>query len=309
MNLPPNTLSVWRFSDGKPGHDNQSRGLVNALARRLELECYDFSVSPFRISRTLAWLRGVVSGGDTLPAPDLLIGAGHSTHLPLLTAARRYGGRHIVLMKPSLPIGCFELCIIPEHDGLPAAPGRLITRGMLNRIQGNKNKEADRGLILVGGPSRHHGWDAGNLIMMVRKICQRSPDIQWTVANSRRTPAATLRRLQQLESARLTVVPWDTVDSNWLPEALSHSATVWVSEDSASMVYEALTAGAATGLLPIPRLRDSRISHGVSNLVRDGLLTPYAAWIEGASLCPPEHSFNEAERVADWMIGQWQLGA
>ena len=29
---------VWRFSDGKPGHDNQSLGLTDALQRLQELE-------------------------------------------------------------------------------------------------------------------------------------------------------------------------------------------------------------------------------------------------------------------------------
>ena len=35
---------VWRFSDGKPGHDCQSLGLVDALRRRLPLQCYDIPV-------------------------------------------------------------------------------------------------------------------------------------------------------------------------------------------------------------------------------------------------------------------------
>ncbi len=304
-----NTLSVWRFSDGKPGHDNQSRGLVEALARRLRVQCHELRVSSSRLSRTMAWLRGAVDGGDDLPTPALLIGTGHATHLPLLTATRSRGGRSVVLMKPSLPMRCFELCIIPEHDNVAPAPGRLITRGMLNRIQGSQNKDANRGLILVGGPSRHHGWANDELITMVREICRRSPVIQWTVANSRRTPAKTLEQLQQLEHPQLTVVPWDTVGTNWLLEQLSRCQLVWVTEDSASMVYEALTAGAATGLLPVPRLSDSRISRGVSGLAKAGLLSPYTSWIEGAALCPPDHAFNEAERVADWMIEQWQLGA
>ncbi len=308
MSRPAKTLTAWRFSDAKPGHDNQSLGLLEALGRKLELQSHTLTVPRSRITRGLNWLRGAVAGGADLPAPDLLVGAGHSTHLPLLTAARRHGGRSIVLMKPSLPTRCFDLCVIPEHDGLAVAPGRLITRGMLNRIREDADKDATRGLILVGGPSRHHGWATDQLIAMIREICLRSPGLQWTVANSRRTPAKTLKQLQQLESAQLTVMPWDRVPKDWLAGQLSRSGTVWVSEDSASMVYEALTAGVSTGLLPVPRLRDSRVSRGVSGLARDRLLTPYAAWVEGAALSPPEHAFNEADRIAAWMIEQWQLG-
>ena len=35
---------VWRFSDGKPGHDNQSLGLVDALQRRIPIDIYDIPV-------------------------------------------------------------------------------------------------------------------------------------------------------------------------------------------------------------------------------------------------------------------------
>ena len=35
---------VWRISDGKPGHDNQSLGLVDALQRRTPVHSYDIPV-------------------------------------------------------------------------------------------------------------------------------------------------------------------------------------------------------------------------------------------------------------------------
>ena len=71
----------------------------------------------------------------TLPTPDLLLGAGHHTHLSLLAARRIRGGKVVVLMRPSLPPGLFDLCLIPEHDAPPARPNVLATRGALNRIQ------------------------------------------------------------------------------------------------------------------------------------------------------------------------------
>ena len=35
------SLRVWRFSDGRPGHETQSLGLLRALRRRLPLDVTD----------------------------------------------------------------------------------------------------------------------------------------------------------------------------------------------------------------------------------------------------------------------------
>ena len=79
---------VWRFSDGKPGHDNQSLGLVDALQQRTRRETYDIPVRP---GAGLDWMFGRFPAGSLLPDPWLIIGAGHSTHLPLLAARRARG--------------------------------------------------------------------------------------------------------------------------------------------------------------------------------------------------------------------------
>ena len=42
-------MVVWRIVDGKPGHDNQSLGLVNALKQKQEnLICVDISAHKLR---------------------------------------------------------------------------------------------------------------------------------------------------------------------------------------------------------------------------------------------------------------------
>ena len=38
-------------------------------------------------------------------------------------------------MKPSLPRRCFDLCIVPRHDGLAPDAHTLVTEGALNRIR------------------------------------------------------------------------------------------------------------------------------------------------------------------------------
>ncbi|NCF80459.1 MAG: nucleoside-diphosphate sugar epimerase, partial [Proteobacteria bacterium] len=112
-------LTVWRFADGLRGHENQSDGLIAALSHRTSLSIH--TVATPRARRVNAVWRAVL-GEDTrkLPNPDLLIGTGNATHLPMLAARRRRGGRTVVLMKPSFPMAGFDLVIAPAHDRLSA---------------------------------------------------------------------------------------------------------------------------------------------------------------------------------------------
>lgn len=297
------TLVVWAFTDGKAGHENQTRGLLRALAHLHPLDVHWLDVPP--LSQVLLdFVQRRFVPGRGLPDPGLLVGAGHGTHLPLLAARRACGGRIVLLMKPTLPRAWFDLCIVPEHDAV-RGDNVLVTRGALNSVSAATDKDPQAGLILVGGPSRHHDWDETALLAQIREISARDTAIRWTLTTSRRTPSATLAHLHTLGVANLQIVPFEQTDRNWLPAQLAHAARVWVTEDSASMLYEALTARAATGVLPVPARGDSRIARGVAALVRDGLVTNFREWQQGAALVPPSSPFNEAARVAAWISERW----
>ena len=305
--MPP--VVVWAFTDGKAGHENQTHGLLAALAQRQPLDARWISVPAYASVLSSLMTRRFLPGVG-LPPPDILIGAGHRTHLPMLAARRAHGGRSVVLMKPSLPRAWFDLCAIPEHDvpaGRAAALSSnvLLTRGALNGMQpGTKNPKA--GLILVGGASRHYGWREKELVAQVQTIVQRETAIQWTLTTSRRTPASTTARLQALAFGNLTVVPVQATGPGWLAEKLAQAAWVWATEDSVSMVYEALTAGCATGVLPVPRRRRvGKIARGIAGLADEGLITYFSDWQNGGKLTPPAQPFNEAARVAAWIVEKW----
>lgn len=293
---------VWVFTDGKAGHENQSRGLLAALAHRHPVDARWINVPAYASVLSSLMTRRFLPGVG-LPPPDLLIGAGHRTHLPLLAARRAHGGRTIVLMKPSLPRAWFDLCVIPEHDAVTGA-NVLSTRGALNPVEpGTKNARA--GLILIGGPSRHHGWSEHEIISQVKTIIASESDIDWTLTTSRRTPSSTTTRLRALTHKNLTVVPVAETGPGWLSERLASAAQIWVTEDSVSMMYEALTANAATGVLGVPAKRASRVARGIAALSHDGLVTGFADWQRGRKLAPPAAPFNEAARVADWIGEKW----
>ena len=296
------TLVIWAFTDGKPGHENQTRGLVSALGKQIPVEVHWIMVGS--AVRTL-WqaLRGGFPPAG-LPAAQLLIGAGHATHVPMLLARRARGGHVVVLMKPSLPLSWFDLCVAPQHDGVSAA-NVFNTRGALNAVTPEGNKDAASGLILLGGASRHYGWSDSAIVAQVAAIVQTDTAVRWTLTTSRRTPPRTLELLHAIAARNLTIVQWEQTDSNWLPTRLASAARIWVSEDSVSMVYEALTSGAATGLLQVPRQHVSRISRGMAALADDRLITRFADWQKGAPLAVPANPFNEAARAATWIRTKW----
>ena len=297
-------LVVWRFSDGKAGHDNQTRGLAEALARLRPVETHTLDPLP-PAAALKGWLLGRIPSWNGLPAPDLLLGAGHRTHLSLLAARRSRGGKVVVLMRPSLPLGLFDLCLIPEHDAPPSRPNVLITRGALNRIQPSATLDPQQGLFLIGGPSEHFGWDDAALRQSIMALVAADPAIHWILTTSRRTPPSFLEGGPSLADARLTVVPVTATDPDWLPAQLARAGQAWVTADSVSMVYEALTAGAAVGILDVPRKRASRISRGLDRLAADGWVTSFAEWRQHPSLHRPPGAFNEAERCARWIVERW----
>ena len=295
---------VWRIIDGKPGHEAQTSGLVQALGDRVELRVFDLSAQTFCAS-FFGFTFGRFAPGTSLPKPDFIIGAGHRTHLTVLAAKRAFGGQSIVLMKPSLPLSLFDLCIIPEHDRPRLGANVLVTRGVLNPVREAKTASADRGLFLIGGPSKHHGWDTERILNQVDGVLAADEEVSWTLTTSRRTPTECVKGLGALEYPNLNVVPFEETPKGWVAEHLETCGKVWVSEDSVSMVFEALTAGASVGLLRVPRLKQrSRVYTAIDFLVEN----QQVLWFdESVELPDANHSkrLAEADRCADFMVKEY----
>ena len=294
------------LSDGRPGHENQSVGLALALAARIGATHEVLRLDP----GGSVWKRmkaAVVAG---VGAPDLVIAAGHRMHLPLWWAGRRFGAKTVVIMTPSLPQMCFDLALVPQHD----APGavdtvrRILTKGALNRVPELRAEKIDLGLVLIGGPSKHHGWDGEQLAAMIARVMVAQPELSWTVADSRRTPEGFLDRLAVSEAARK--VPHQQTQPGWLAGELAKARVVWVTADSVSMVHEAATAGAATGVFPVPLAGDGggRPQRSVDTLIAEGLVTDFTAWERAGApglRVKPGVALHEAGRCADLIVARW----
>ena len=299
---------VWRITDGKPGHEVQSAGLVSALGRLCEVDCYDLPALGGWVAFR-HWLFRDFPDGAELPDPDFIVGAGHRTHGTLLAARRARGGKVVVLMRPSLP-GCwFDWCLVPAHDCPKDRHNVLVTQGVLNGVKPAVNASMDRGLILIGGPSAHYGWDTENLLDQVCQIARADRAVHWALTTSRRTPEVTESHLLALKEPNLDVVPFAKTARGWVAEHLQQCGLVWVGEDSVSMVYEALTAGARVGLLNVPKKdRGSRITRGVNTLLKSERVVLFAdpvpdlRWMNNSG-----PYFHEADRCARRLLSNFSL--
>ena len=297
-------LTIWQITDGKPGHENQSLGLIDAIGRIQPCESFRIDISS--AGNFLTRWRTALAQAKPLPLPHLLIGVGHATHFPMWCLRHAAGGKSVVLMKPSLPMGFFDLCIAPRHDfadGTMDRDGLILTEGALNRVL---LPEGERGgkLILIGGPSKTHGWDGD---AMLESLVEVVDDGEWQLTDSRRTPEGFLQRVREA-LPQIQIHPHEETGPKWLPRELRHAEEVWVSEDSVSMTYEAISSGARVGLLPVPRLReDARVLRGLEHLLEQGRLSTLEQWRDAGRQLSEAKPLREADRCAGLMIERLKL--
>ena len=250
----PDATVVWRFVDGKPGHEKQSAGLLQALGEAAPLAVFEFDMR----FKALLWRqlgRKLRQVRPDIPPPDLIVGVGHRTHLPMIVARAVCGGRSIVLMKPTLPHMLFDLVFVPRHDRYRRKGNLVETRGVICPSM-SARKDPASGLILLGGTSRHFEWTSQQVAEQVAAIADASPEVQWEVCDSRRTPADLASLLPN--AANVVYRPWRSIPGDFLERALGAAHSVWVTADSASMLYESLSASAYVGVIALRPKRARR---------------------------------------------------
>ena len=301
-------IHIWRLSDGRAGHDNQSLGLVDALSRLHRVDVLTVKVNG-------GWHGAQQVLSQRTPRPAVIIGAGHATHGALVIGAWRHHARSIVLMNPSLPCALFDLCIIPEHDGVRPRPNVMQSLGALNRIQANTQRDPTLAVILLGGPSRHYPWEQDALLKQILELVGARPSLQWLIASSPRTPAQTMHALGSLESVQL--VRFEDTSADWLPDKLAQASLIWVTEDSMSMAYEALSSGAPTGLLHVSAQAGvddlgqsevrpaNRFAAAIHTLRRSGRIIPMQQWLAGQERAINTQPLREADRCAQQILERW----
>ena len=250
---------IWRFTDGKAGHDKQSLALVESLMNQTKCRLFDFNVQDQRNP-----ILDIIFKNYKLPEgitkPDIAIGAGHKTHLHLLAIKRCFNAKIVVIMKPSIPLIFFDLCIIPKHDGIKNGPNIINTQSSLVKFNSNLKKKEHTGVILIGGPSKHYFWDSKTVLEEICKISKKFKFRKLLLSTSRRTPFDFLDQLNELNIPDIKVYEYSKIKSDWLDKHINKVKNIWVTNDSYSMVTEALASGADVDIISLKVKQDSKLS-------------------------------------------------
>jgi mitochondrial fission protein ELM1 len=242
-------LNIWLILDGKRGHEKQIEDLVFSINKKIKANITKIK----KISFLNTFLNFMRIGNDSCkyyPRPDLIIAAGHQTHLDALQKKIRYGGKIILIMKPSIPSFLFDLIIIPSHDNIFWKKNTLTIDGTVNKITNKNKQEKNSGLILLGGPSKNYLWSNKEVIDQINNILNANPKLKFTIATSRRTPSEFISETKFTHKNYL-IVSHESVQHDWLENNIGKYQVSWVTQDSISMLYELIASGSIVNLIKL----------------------------------------------------------
>jgi uncharacterized protein len=314
-------LKLIAIMDGRLGHEKQTRGIIEALGKQTPLEIQYCKLPGLTVASDiksrLAYLKSfirlrsnAVANKQTSPKVDLLIGTGYHTHFPLLLLKKKTGARVVTCMTPDFPLKAqMDLCCIPRHDCPRIAGNVYITTGPPGMARAGDEHDPRKGLILVGGvDEKSHVWNTTTTLEQIETIIHKHPDEHWTISSSPRTPEETITQLEALAKLEPKTSFFRSKDTppGWIETQYNQNHTAWVTADSISMVYEALSAGCRVGILPVRwEKKGNKFQRSIDDLVRAKWATTYERWRTGESIPTPSAPLNEAARCANEILRRW----
>jgi len=274
---PPEPSGRWALvlGDGKPGHENQSLGVLpEGIApwrfpvRYRSLRAFLRACLAARLPGPFGWVagpypwRGVVADADRLAerlgesAPALVLSAGSGPAPLTLLVARRAGCPAVTCMTPSVGLCGFDLALVPRHDRA-RGPRVLATLGAPNRVDPEALQAAGEALraahglgpgpfvaLLLGGDTPHHRIPP-DLAEAILDACLHLAEARGAgllVTTSRRTAPETEARVGSRADALAFLCRGRTDPESPVPGMLGLADLAVVTEDSVSMVSEAASA-------------------------------------------------------------------
>lgn len=94
--------------------------------------------------------------------------------------------------------------------------------------------------------------------------------------------------------------------TGWIEDQYDKNKVVWITADSISMIYEAITAGCCVGIFPMQwRSQKSKFKKNQDVLLAKRLVVPFHSMEEGHGIWDENRELNEAERCAERILQQW----
>ena len=342
-------------SDGIRGHYHQSLGIAQWLERlgggsldatitvpklsgldwALKLKVFVRGLDAHEGAYAREWLKAMALDYEHIQPHTLFISAGSAAAPFCLAYAKATHNKSAVVMTPSvLGTKPFDYAIIPGHDKHdPKATNILTTLGAPNHIYPDElelvasNFFAGRDFaaskivaVLVGGSDSNYkpnpAW-AEDALGPLRFM----DDIKILLTTSRRSGKPLDNAIEEM-FINESVLGYMLILSkkpkvNALTAMMGKATHVLVTEDSVSMVSEAITAGFKVGLLRVPRRKSflkglfgagaQRFDHLFAKMRNRNLLVDLGSapdYTEFLSQPEQKHNqdFNEAKRAAEWIL-------
>ncbi|OTG66985.1 nucleoside-diphosphate sugar epimerase [Acinetobacter sp. ANC 4470] len=296
-------MHIVYVSDGKAGHRSQAIGLYQAMQRQ-RIEAVNFEeilIDQLPIFSLLCATFKHSTSAVSQP-PDYIFGVGSHTQARVLLLGKVYPqAKTVIMMKPNFPFTWFNYAVIPEHDDVEASAHVITTKGALNPIVNEQRHQKNRILIALGGASKRHQWNEEKVLASIDEIVKNHPQANIILTTSRRTPQEFLAHLhEKLFASHLHIFPVEQTPQGWIFEEMQKAEAVWVTEDSVSMIFEALTAGCKVGVMKIDRLKSDRITQSIDQIIQSNLVSDHTS----IEMLVEPHAFKEAERVATYLLTQ-----
>jgi uncharacterized protein len=268
------SLTVWLLSDGKPGHVNQTMGIVRALELRYPCHTHHLQVRwPIGLFRRLfqeAWCRGhrqipewLIRAGcnlGTLPRsrpPDVIISTGGNTLWANAWLASRLRCSNIFCGKlRQMPPESFTaaLTIQPSHHPnvveLDIAPNLISPERADESGRELKAEHPDTPLwcLLVGGDGAGYRYDLPDWSILTEHLNRMASTygVRWLIVTSRRTARDAEKLIRgRLHSDAIADAVWYHSGDNrrFVLKCLGASDRVFVTEDSMTMIHESIASG------------------------------------------------------------------
>jgi mitochondrial fission protein ELM1 len=316
-------LSIVAYFDGRLGHEKQTLGILQALDDITSTKVIQKRVSVSPASFCKNWASYLLSSlrqpeaGEFPNSVDLIIGTGTHTHIPMLLEKKSRNKlseaqeQDVTCMTPEQKLlNKLDLCCDPIHDNPPARDNVFVTLGPPNTVIFETKHQQDRGLILVGGvDKKSHVWNTQEIVNHIQTIISKKKDVQWTISSSPRTPEDTCKMLENMTASRQHVTFFRSADTpaGWVEEEYARNGNVWVTADSVSMVYEALTAGCSVGILPVNWLHsDNKFEKSIRVLAENKMIVNFHDWLASEKMpSAPQEPLNESKRCALEIVSRW----
>ena len=298
--------TCWIITEGIAGTENQCLGVAEALGiqpvvKRVKLRFPWRQLSPW-LSLGHQYALAPGSASVAPPWPDLLIASGRKSVGIALQVKKMSGGKTFLvqIQDPHVNPKRFDLVVAPQHD-LVRGENVLATAGALHRVTREKiaaerQKFAStlgklpqpRVAVLIGGSSKSYEMTGANISLLAAQLLElvKKCHAGLMITASRRTGEENLRVLRGMLAGD-SVFFWDGAGENPYFAMLGFADHIIVTEDSVSMVSEAISTGKPVYIAPLDGgSKKFNLFH--QNLRQKGCTRPFTGALETWSYVPPD---------------------